>query len=263
MLTWQGGLAAAESAYPARLKPDLWLAMDGQGVLVGSTSGTYSGRLNNEAAITGALVGTETISEWRDKSKSGNHFSQGVSSGRPEWVAASENGFSTAALSCLTSDNLSGTPISAAAGFSIVIAAITNNVSAGARTLFSSTVSSTDMFMLVTGAATLRAGWNGGSGWIAPRSITLTADTPYVLAYTFDGTSTGVLRRNGTVASGTTDPLGNSTTVGMRIGSNSTGSNTWVGQVAEVIVRAGATVFTTTELGGLEAYLAAKYGISI
>ena len=104
------------------------------------------------------------------------------------------------------------------------------------------------------------AGGSGGPG-LGASGTTLSAASPYILVFTYDGSGNYVYRTNGTVsASGTNNQTPGAST--LILGASSiAAANPFDGLIAEMVTY--DNVLSSTDLDGLEAYLGAKYGISV
>lgn len=237
----------------------LWLETKGPGNLRGATSGTYSGQLDDEAAVLAALEGDEFLSQWTDQSASALHFTQATTSAQPAWLADSENAFTAPGIDFDGTNHrlASGTGIDLSGGVSCAVVFEADDVTT-AQVLFQTThANSRFTVYLETTSLRPRLFDGAGTGIAAVKSGTVSAGTLYIMQYIYASGVTSMWL-NGAAQSGTGSSVSNST-VGSVIGDRLSAAK-FNGRIAAVLVKAGDWSAQRTDL---DQYLAQRYGVTI
>lgn len=244
---------------PAAVSPDLWFEVKGgTGDLKGSTSGTYSGDLNDETAILAALAGTETCTQWDDIAGTATNVVPNAAAQEPAWLQASENNFNTAALDFDGSDDtLEGAALDLSGGASIAAVFEADDVTAIAA-VFESIVGTTNRFALSLETGTLRLSWYNGTAYQDPQSGSISVATKYVVQGFWNGTDTIDLYINGALQVGTNSPS-TPAAAGISIGCSPEATRNFNGRIVAVIVKAGD--WSANRIN-MDNYLKSKYGVS-
>ena len=254
---------------PAILAPTLWLEMAGNGILKGSTSGTYTGPLGDQTAVLAAgLSGAEVCEEWRSIRPATVNVDDVGGGNRPAWLTRAENIFAvTPALDFTAASDqrlTNATPIDLSVGCSVAIVFETDTV-ATTQVLINSTSGTADRFAMGLNTDQLRAGWFDTTfrGAVSSNNPTsLLANTKYVAQYYRNG-ATGLMWINGVSQGGGNSPSNlTAVTARLSIGHRSDLSGSaFDGRILAVLIKGGANGWGTAFRSALDTYLSKKFNV--
>lgn len=198
----------------------------------------------------------DTVGLWKDQSGQGSHAYANIAPTYSTAVAAinSKNALDFSAHAMSSAESRARKPMTMAA----VIRP--DAVSGSSRYVMGATASSGYQMLIGSGAQWQVSGGSGGPG-LGASGTTLSAASPYILVFTYDGSGNYVYRTNGAVsASGTNNQTPGAST--MILGASTiAAANPFDGLLAEVL--SYDSVLSASDMSGIESYLATKYGISL
>lgn len=198
----------------------------------------------------------DSVGIWKDQSGQGSHAYNGVA---PTY-ATSVAGLSGKNALDFASQYLASFESAARKPMTIAFVIRPDAVGGGtARAAIGSSVAGG--YSITCGAS--NAQWQAAAAGVGLGAsvTTLSAATPYVLVFTYDGSGNYVYRTNGSAsASGTDNRTPTASTLAFGA-ANLSGTNPFDGLIAEVCNY--DNVLSAGDIAGLEAYLAQKYGITI
>jgi hypothetical protein len=227
--------------------------------VVGFAPTNYSGlKLWLDASDTSTItLNGSDVSQWDDKSGTGNHATQGTAANQPEYVTSAQNGlngvrFDGVAEHMVTTNTLTTTDET------VVIVANYDSGATGDRSPLGADIQGYSlrdrggtMEWIVTGFT---------EGVDALRNTTPDWGTTATVVTGFRSQTDNImtLRKDGTQSETTTHTGGNLSGVKMTIGTRSAALELWQGDILEIVQY--STRLTLAQILVLESYMSAKWG---
>lgn len=220
-----------------------------------------------DAGMVAGLSSGDPVVTWTDQSTTAASITQGTASKRATWVTNALNGQPVVRFDG-TDDCYTGSPVAINGPFSIMVVCVPTGTTN--RFMIECGENATDnvnYYFYINGTAgPLENGFNdgtGGAGYKGFSGITPTLSQPMVCTVIYNGNRLQQWR-NGVLSSTSLAVTATPTIAGtqvLNIGSNRAGASVWSGDIARVILAAGA--WTDSARSRAERSLGAKYSFLV